>query len=121
VLGLLLLAPVLTSALETSRDEAVRAGTAAVLDSRIPALDKLRVAQDVLDEVDEAEERGELPDVAAALADRPANDDYRGLVRAMQDQLDRAVTDAFSLPFLLAAAMALAALVPVAYSRGEQL
>jgi hypothetical protein len=121
VLGLLLLAPVLTSALETSRDEAVRAGTAAVLDSRIPPLDKLRVAQDVLDEVDEAEERGELPDVAAALEDRPDDDDYRGLVGAMQDQLDRAVTDAFSLPFLLAAAMALAALVPVAISRGEQL
>ena len=121
VLGLLLLAPVLTSALEQSRDEAVRAGTAEVLDSRIPALDKLRVAQDVLDEVDEAEDRGELPDVAAALEDRPDDDDYRGLVAAMQDQLDRAVTDAFSTPFLLAAALALAALVPVAISRGEQL
>ena len=35
------------------------------LDSRIPALDKLRVAQDVLDEVDKAEKRGELPDVSA--------------------------------------------------------
>ena len=121
VLGLLLLAPVLTSALEQSRDEAVRAGTAEVLDSRIPALDKLRVAQDVLDEVDEAEERGELPDVAAALEDRPDDDDYGALVTAMQDQLDRAVTDAFSTPFLLAAVMALAALVPVAVSRGERL
>jgi len=121
VLGLLLLAPVLTSALEQSRDEAVRAGTAEVLDSRIPALDKLRVAQDVLDEVDEAAERGELPDVAAALEDRPDDDDYSGLVTAMQDQLDRAVTNAFSTPFLLAAAMALGALVPVALSRGERL
>jgi MFS family permease len=121
VLGLLLLAPVLTSALEHSRDEAVRAGAAAVLDSRIPPLDKLRVAQDVLDEVDKAEKRGELPDVAVALADRPDNDDYRSLIGAMQDQLDRAVTDAFSTPFLLAAALALAALVPVGLSRGEQL
>jgi hypothetical protein len=121
VLGLLLLAPVLTSALEHSRDEAVRAGAAAVLDSRIPPLDKLRVAQDVLDEVDKAEERGELPDVATALADRSEGDDYRALLTALQDQLDRAVTDAFSTPFLLAALMALAALVPVALSRGEQL
>ena len=121
VLGLLLLAPVLTSALEHSRDEAVRAGAAEVLDSRIPPLDKLRVAQDVLDEVDKAEKRGELPDVAAALADRSEGDDYRALVTALQDQLDRAVTDAFSTPFLLAALMALAALVPVALSRGEQL
>jgi MFS family permease len=121
VLGLLLLAPVLTSALEHSRDEAVRAGAAAVLDSRIPALDKLRVAQDVLDEVDRAEKRGELPDVSVALADRADDSDYRALITAMQDQLDRAVTDAFSIPFLLAAALALAALVPVAISRGEQL
>jgi MFS family permease len=121
VLGLLLLAPVLTSALEQSRDEAVRAGAAEVLDSRIPALDKLRVAQDVLEEVDEAEERGELPDVSVAFEDRPDSEDYRDLVTALQDQLDRAVTDAFSTPFLLAAAIALAALVPVALSRGEQL
>ena len=121
VLGLLLLAPVLTSALENSREEAVRAGTAEVLESRIPALDKLRVAQDVLEEVDEAEERGELPDVAAALADRPDDDDYRALLTAMQEQLDRAVTDAFSTPFLLAAAIGLLALVPVALSRRERL
>lgn len=121
VLGLLLLAPVLTSALEHSRDEAVRAGAAAVLDSRIPPLDKLRVAQDVLDEVDKAEERGELPDVSTALADRPDDGNYRSLVATLQDELDRAVTDAFSTPFLLAAALALAALVPVGLSRGEQL
>jgi MFS family permease len=121
VLGLLLLAPVLTSALEQSREEAVRAGAAEVLDSRIPALDKLRVVQDVLDEVDEAEKRGELPDVSAAFEDRPDDDDYRDLLTALQDQLDRAVTDAFSTPFLLAAAIALGALVPVTFSRGETL
>ncbi len=121
VLGLLLLAPVLTSALEQSREEAVRAGAARVLDSRIPALDKLRVAQDVLDEVEEAEDRGELPDVSAVFEDRPDDDDYRDLLTALQDQLDRAVTDAFSTPFLLAAAIALGALVPVAISRGEPL
>jgi MFS family permease len=121
VLGLLLLAPVLTSALERSRDEAVRAGAAAVLDSRIPPLDKLHVAQDVLDEVDKAEERGELPDVSTALADRPDDNEYQTLIAELQDQLDRAVTDAFSTPFLLAAVIALAALVPVGLSRGEQL
>ena len=121
VLGLLLLAPILTSALEHSRDEAVRAGAAEVLDSRIPPLDKLRVAQDVLDEVDKAEERGELPDVSAALADRPDDAEYQRLIAGLQDQLDRAVTDAFSTPFLLAAAIALAALIPVGLSRGEQL
>jgi len=71
--------------------------------------------------VDEAEERGELPDVSTVFEDRPDDDDYRDLAAALQDQLDRAVTDAFSTPFLLAAAIALAALVPVALSRGEPL
>ena len=121
VLGLLLLAPVLTSALEHSRDDAVRAGAAEVLDSRIPALDKLRVAQKVLDEVHEAEERGELPDVSAAFEDRPDDRDYGALLTALQSQLDRAATDAFSTPFLVAAVIALVALVPVALSRGERL
>jgi predicted MFS family arabinose efflux permease len=119
VLGLLLLAPLLTDALERNRDEAVRAGTAVVLDSRISALDKLGVAQDVLAEVDDAEQRGELPSVDAVFDDVPDDDEHRQLASDLQDQLDRAVTDAFSDPFLLAAALALAALVPVALVRGE--
>jgi predicted MFS family arabinose efflux permease len=119
VLGLLLLAPLLTDALERNRDEAVRAGTAVVLDSRISALDKLGVAQEVLTEVDDAEERGELPRVEAVFDDLPDDEEYRELASDLQDQLDRAVTDAFSNPFLLAAALALAALVPVFLVRGE--
>jgi len=112
---------VLTSALEQNQEEAVRAGAAKVLDSRIPALDKLRFAQDVLVEVDRAKEKGELPDVAAPFEGRPENEEYRSLRSALQDQLHRAITDAFSNPFLLAAALALAALVPVSLGRGEQL
>jgi hypothetical protein len=121
VLGLLLLAPVLTSALERSQEEALRAGAAEVLDSRIPPLDKLGLARDVLDEVDKAKEDGKLPDVGAAFADRPDDEEYRSLRTALKDQLDRAVTDAFSGPFLLAAALAVVALVPVALSRGKPL
>ncbi len=117
VLGLLLLAPVLTTALEESREEAIRAGAAQVLDSRIPPLDKLRVAQDVLDEVARANEAGELPDVQRAFEDRPDEEEWRELVSGLQEQLDRAVTSAFSGPFLLAAALALAALVPLALVR----
>jgi len=121
VVGLLLLAPVLTTALDRNVDVAVRAGAAVVLDSGIPPLDELRVAQDVLDEVDRAEDAGELPDVAAAFEQRPSSDEYGALLSALQDQLHRAVTDAFSGPFLLAAVIALAALVPVSLGRGEQL
>ena len=67
--------------------------------------------------MDEADRRGELPSVAAAFEDQRDDDRYRDLASALQDQLDRAVTDAFSTPFLLAAALALAALVPVALGR----
>jgi hypothetical protein len=117
VLGLILLAPVLTDALEQSQDEAIRAGAAVVLDSQIPPLDKLSVAQDVLDEVERSREVGELPDVQRAFEDRPDDDEFRELVSALQDQLDRAVTSAFSGPFLLASALALLALVPVGLVR----
>jgi predicted MFS family arabinose efflux permease len=117
VLGLVLLAPLLTSALEENRDEAIRAGAAVVLDSEIPPLDKLRVAQDVLAEVDRANEVGELPDVDRAFEGRPDDDDWRALIDGLQEQLDRAVTSAFSGPFLLAAGLALCALVPLALMR----
>jgi hypothetical protein len=117
VLGLLLLSPIFASALERNQDEALRAGAAAVLDSRIPALDKLGLAQDVLVEVDRAD--GEVPDVAAAFDDRPDTGAYRALLAALEDQLDRAVTDAFSTPFFLAAAIALGALLPMWLGRRE--
>ncbi|HEU5489987.1 MAG TPA: MFS transporter [Gaiellaceae bacterium] len=117
VIGLVLLAPVLTTALEENRDEAIRAGAAVVLDSEIPPLDKLGVAQDVLAEVDHANELGELPDVERAFEGRPDDDEWRALIDGLQEQLDRAVTSAFSGPFLLAAALTLCALVPVALMR----
>ena len=115
VLGLLLLAPVLTTALEESREEAIRAGAAVVLDSAIPPLDKLGLAQDVLDEVERAKDVGELPDVERAFEGRPDDDAWRSLAGGLRDQLHRAVTNAFSRPFLLAAVLAFAALVPVAF------
>jgi predicted MFS family arabinose efflux permease len=117
VLGLVLLAPVLTSALEENRDEAIRAGAAVVLDSQIPPLDKLGVAQDVLAEVDRANEVDELPDVERAFEGRPDDDEWRALRHGLQEQLDRAVTSAFSGPFLLASALTLVALAPVALMR----
>ena len=120
VLGLLLLAPVLTSALDRNEDDALRAGAASVLDSRIPPLDKLGVAQDVLEQV-EAAGANRRPDFDAAFEDRPQTDEYRSLLATLRDELDRAVTNAFSGPFFLAAALALAALVPVRLGRGEPL
>ena len=115
VLGLLLLTPVFTTALDRNEDRALRAGAAAVLDSSIPPLEKLAVAQDVLAIV-RASDR-EVPDVRGAFADRPDTPEYRGLEDELVSQLDRAVTAAFSRPFLLASLLALAALVPIVVSR----
>ena len=115
VLGLLLLTPVFTTALDRNEERALRAGAAAVLDSRIPPLEKLAVAQDVLAIV-RASDR-EVPDVRGAFADRPDTPEYRGLEDELVAQLDRAVTAAFSRPFLLSALLALAALVPIVLSR----
>lgn len=117
VLGLLLLTPVFTEALDTNQDRALRAGAAAVLDSEIPPRDKIAVAQDVLAIVDAADQ--EVPDVARAFDERPDDPEYVALERLLVDELDRAVTAAFSRPFLLAAALALLALVPIAVRRGE--
>ena len=75
VLGLLLLTPVFTTALDRNEERALRAGAAAVLDSRIPPLEKLAVAQDVLAIV-RASSR-EVPDVRGAFADRSDTPEYR--------------------------------------------
>jgi hypothetical protein len=88
-----------------------------VLDSRIPPLDKLGVAQDVLAEVDRAHDVGKLPDVGRALSGRPDDSAWNALRAGLQDQLDRAVTNAFSRPFFLASALTLCALFPLAALR----
>ncbi len=115
VVGLLLLTPVFTSALDRNEDRALRAGAAAVLDSSIPPLDKLALAQDVLAIVRESDR--EVPDVRDAFTDRPDDEAYRSLETTLVSELDRAVTAAFARPFLVAALLALAALVPVAFAR----
>ena len=117
VLGLLLLTPVFTAALDRNQDEALRAGAAAVLESEIAPGEKIEVAQDVLVQVRRAD--GELPDVAAAFEGRPHEGPYAVLEQRLIDELERAVTAAFSRPFLLAALLALAALVPIAVARGR--
>ena len=118
VVGLLLLTPIFTSDLERNEDDALAAGTSAVLDSRIPPLEKLSVARNILVAVDEAKEEARIPSVREVIGDQddPAYDD---LVSTLQDQLDRAVTNAFSRAFLAAACLALLALVPIVLGRRD--
>jgi MFS family permease len=120
VVGLLLLTPVFAAQLNHNKADAKRAGTAILLDSRVPPLEKLHVAQDVLRTIDHA--NGRLPDVSSAFAGRlagPNGPEYRRVAAGLQDQLERAVTDAFSWPFLLASSFALAGLVVVGVGRRQ--
>ena len=119
VLGLLLLTPIFVADLERNRDEALAAGTAYVLDSRIAPLDKIGVAREILAAVDDAEAEARVPDVGEIVAERGDGPAYSDLAGSLQDQLDRAATNAFSRSFLAAALLGLAALVPILLGRRD--
>jgi hypothetical protein len=118
VLGLVVIAPALASDLDAGAERAVIAGADTMLDARLAVRDKVGVAQAIADLVDHTP-RGQMPDVSRAFvdaevggaeADRSADD----LVRRLEEVLTRA----FRRVFLVAAALALAAIVPaVAASR----
>jgi MFS family permease len=118
VLGLVLLTPLFTTDLHHSEAHALAAGTAAVLDSRIPPLQKVAVARKILVAVDDAKAEARIPDIHQVVdnEDDPA---YVDLASSLQDQLDRAVTNACSRAFLVAALLGLAALIPILLSRRE--
>jgi MFS family permease len=117
VLGLLLLTPLFTADLERNEDDALAAGTAVVLDSDIPPLQKIGVARDILVAVDQAQEEVRVPDVSEVIDED--DDAHRELASDLQRQLNRAVTNAFSRSFLVAAALALLALVPILVGRRD--
>jgi MFS family permease len=118
VLGLVLLTPLFTADLERNEDDALAAGTAVVLDSEIPPLQKIGVARDILVAVDKAQEDVTVPDVSEAI-DHDDDSEYRELASDLQKQLNRAVTNAFSRSFLVAAALGLFALVPIVVGRRD--
>lgn len=119
VAGLLILTPVFTSDLAEQRSAAEQAGTAALLDAPLPPLVKIDVGIRLADRL--RAERGRVPVLAPAFEPPPGGPEDRSAVRSLQDdlqdQLDRAATHAFSNSFLIAAAFALAALLPIALVR----
>jgi predicted MFS family arabinose efflux permease len=118
VLGLVLLTPLFTADLERNEEDALAAGTAVVLDSEINPLQKIGVARDILVAVDQAQEDVTVPDVSEAI-DHEDENSYRELASELQKQLDRAVTNAFSRSFLVAAVLGLLALVPIVVGRRD--
>ena len=117
VLALLLLTPIFTADLVRNEEDALAAGTAVVLDSDIPPLEKIGVARDILVAVDEAQEDVTVPDVTEVVDEDDSA--FRELASELQEQLDSAVTNAFSRSFLVAAALGLLALIPILVGRRE--
>jgi MFS family permease len=118
VLGLLVLTPIFTADLRRNEEDVLAAGTSAVLDSRIAPLEKIAVAGEILVAVNEAEREARIPDVGEVLGER-SDPAYADLVSSLQEQLDRAATNAFSRSFLVAALLGVVALVPVLLDRRE--
>ena len=119
VVGLLVLTPVFTSDLVEQRTAAEQAGTEALLDAPLPPLVKIEIASRLADRLDQ--ERGRVPVIDPAFEPSPGGPQDQVAVgrlhSRLQDQLDRAATHAFSNSFLIAAAFALAALLPIALVR----
>jgi MFS family permease len=123
VVGLLALTPVFTADLAEQRRNAIGAGTAVVLDARVTPLLKVDLAERISERLDE--ERGRVPVIDPAF-EPPPDDPYdrravETLQADLQDQLDRAATHAFSASFLIAAALALLALLPIGLARRVEL
>lgn len=118
-IGLLVLTPVFTANIAQQRRDAIDAGTAVVLDSRVSPLLKLQLAQRIEDRLEG--ERGKVPTIGPAFEPLPEDPSDRAdvlrLREELQDQLDRAATHAFSPSFGLGALLGLLALIPIGLSR----
>ena len=115
VLGLALLTPVFTADLREAQVPAQEAITALVLDAPLQTNDKLALARSLGDQL--SHEHGRVPDLHPAFAGLQLPPDERAaaeqLERDLNDQLERAASQAFRNSFLIAAVLALAALIPL--------
>lgn len=116
VAGLIVLTPVFTADLDTERESAEQAGTAALLDSSLPPSAKLDLAARIADRIEE--EGDKVPVLGPAFEPLPTEPVERAetisLRSAIEEEVDKAATHAFSASFLIAAGFGLAALIPIA-------
>lgn len=123
VLGLALIAPVLSSSIDAGIERATLGATQTMLSTRLEVRDKIRVTWALRDQI-EAAPKGQVPDLAAEFDERGAegdNDLARArdeLMTTVTDAVTRAFRPAFVIAAVLAALSALAA-VAVAISLGR--
>ncbi len=115
VLGLAILTPVFTADLRDAQVPAQEAITALVLDAPLQAADKIALARGLSSQLTQEHDR--VPDLHPAFAalrlapaERRAADQ---LERDLNNQVERAATQAFRDSFLIAAALALIAVLPM--------
>jgi MFS family permease len=119
VVGIVALTPVLSAELDTQHEAARRSGTALLLDAALAPETKVELGEEIGESIVGA--GGRLPDLSAPFQEvTPLDDeaaDYAVLEDAMVEEIDKAATHAFSLPFLLAGAIAALALLPIRAGR----
>jgi MFS family permease len=117
-LGLLILTPIFTGDLTTQQTRAELAGTRLILDSPLDLSQKLSLGTAIVDQITSGSVT-RPPDIRPAfnkIGDVPGK---AALQSAIQDQIDRAVTHAFSRSFWVAGLLALAAAIPLLRGRVE--
>ena len=114
VLGLALVAPLLTSSLENAGERALLGGTKAILDANVPIRKKVPIALALRDALESAQQ-GEVPDLGKPFDDAGAqtNDNVRRARDDLVNTLESALTRGFRSAFALAALLAVLAVVPV--------
>ena len=119
VVGIVVLAPLLSSQLATQQTRAQESSTSLLLDAPLAPEAKVSIAQAIGAQI--AQSDGKLPQVGRAFDSLTPPDgsetEYADLETAIQDQVERAATNAFSLPFAGASAFALLSLIPIARLR----
>jgi MFS family permease len=115
VVGLLLLTPVFTADLDAQQKPTEMAALSELLDAPLPLAVKVRLAGALGTAIETAD--GQVPDLGPAFAKAKAGPGRAAAVRELRDamdgELDRAGTRAFSTSFLVAAGFALLALLPI--------
>jgi MFS family permease len=123
VLGLIVIAPVLAANVTAGTKNAMRATTAVVLDAPISLRNKVSVALDLRDRVENAP-RGQVPNVSepfdrlGAKTDAGLRTSRDGVVAAIRDTITRTFRLSFLIAALFGAAAALVALFLPSFGRG---
>jgi hypothetical protein len=122
VLGLVVLTPLFSAELPDQQAAAERSGTALLLEAPLSPTTKVELGDAIAEQISAA--GGRIPDLAPAFAtvtpDPEARPAFAELERQLTGELDKAATHAFSGVFLIAAALALLALLPIVASRAAQ-